>query len=90
MKNMASGVIIVGAGLAGLACARHLAEAGVPCIILEGDARIGGRIKTDRVDGFLLDHGFQVLQMAYPEARRTLDYGRLELKSFAPGAIVRH
>jgi phytoene dehydrogenase-like protein len=89
MKNMDRGVIIVGAGLAGLACARRLAVAGVPFTILEGAVRIGGRIKTDQVDGFSLDRGFQVLQTAYPEARRTLDYGRLELKSFAPGAIVR-
>ncbi len=89
MKNMDSDVIIVGAGLAGLACARRLAEAGISFIILEGDRRLGGRIKTDRVDGFLLDHGFQVLQTAYPEARRTLDYGRLDLRAYAPGAIIR-
>jgi len=89
MKKSDQDVIIVGAGLAGLSCARRLAEAGIPFIILEGDPRIGGRIKTDRVDGFLLDHGFQVLQTAYPEARRYLDYGRLELKPFAPGAIIR-
>jgi len=86
---MDSDVIIVGAGLAGLSCARRLTEAGIPFIILEGDRRIGGRIKTDQVEGFLLDHGFQVLQTAYPEARRTLDYKQLALKSFASGAIVR-
>lgn len=86
---MDSNVIIVGAGLAGLSCARRLTEAGIPFIILEGDRRIGGRIKTDQVDGFLLDHGFQVLQTAYPEARRSLDYDRLALGSFAPGAIIR-
>ena len=89
MKNPRSGVIIVGSGLAGLTCARLLNEAGIPFIIVEGDGRIGGRVKTDRVDGFLLDHGFQVLQTAYPEARRILDYDRLELKPFAPGAIIR-
>jgi phytoene dehydrogenase-like protein len=89
MKNPLSKVIIVGAGLAGLACARRLREAGIPFVILEGDRRIGGRVKTDEVDGFLLDHGFQVLQTAYPEARRILDYDRLELKAFAPGAIIR-
>ena len=89
MKKPDQDVIIVGAGLAGLACARRLAAAGVPFVILEAGRRIGGRIKTDRVEGFLLDHGFQVLQTAYPEARRILDYGRLELKPFAPGAIIR-
>ena len=89
MKKPDQDVIIIGAGLAGLSCARHLAAAGIPFVILEAGRRIGGRIKTDRVDGFLLDHGFQVLQTAYPEARRYLDYGRLVLKPFAPGAIIR-
>ena len=81
-------VIIVGAGLAGLSCARRLMADGIPFTILEAGRRIGGRIKTDRVDGFLLDHGFQVLQTAYPEARRYLDYSRLDLSPFAPGAII--
>ena len=89
MKNPHSEVIIVGAGLAGLSCARRLMKAGIPFVILDGAPRIGGRVKTDEVEGFLLDHGFQVLQTAYPEAQRILDYGRLELKPFAPGAIIR-
>jgi phytoene dehydrogenase-like protein len=82
-------VVIVGAGLAGLSCARHLMKRSVSFIILEADDRIGGRLKTDVLDGFLLNHGFQVLQTAYPEARHQLDYHRLELKPFAPGAIIR-
>jgi phytoene dehydrogenase-like protein len=89
MNNSNTDVIIVGAGLAGLSCARRLMEANIPCVILEADQRIGGRLKTDSVDGFLLDHGFQVLQTAYPEARRMLDYDRLDLRPFAPGAIIR-
>jgi phytoene dehydrogenase-like protein len=80
-------VIIVGAGLAGLACARRLQDAGIPFLILEADHRIGGRLKTDRMDGFIFNYGFQVLQTAYPEANRILDYSRLALKPFAPGAI---
>ena len=61
----------------------------VPFLILEADQRIGGRVKTDRHDGFILNHGFQVLQTAYPEARRLLDYERLALRPFAAGAIIR-
>ncbi|MBW2436529.1 MAG: FAD-dependent oxidoreductase, partial [Deltaproteobacteria bacterium] len=82
-------VIIVGAGIAGLSCARRLHDAGIRFHIVEASDRIGGRVKTDRVDGFLLDHGFQVLQDAYPEARRQLDYKTLNLHSFAPGVIIR-
>jgi phytoene dehydrogenase-like protein len=82
-------VIIVGAGLAGLSCARRLMEDNIPFLVLEAKQRIGGRLKTDYLDGFILNHGFQVLQAAYPEARRVLDYGQLALKPFWPGAIVR-
>lgn len=80
-------VLIVGAGLAGLCCARTLQEKGVSFQILEASDGLGGRVRTDEVDGFLLDRGFQVLLTAYPEARRVLDYARLDLKPFAPGAI---
>jgi phytoene dehydrogenase-like protein len=80
-------VLIIGAGLAGLCCARHLLEHGVSFQILEATDGIGGRVRTDEVDGFLLDRGFQVLLTAYPEATRVLDYPRLELKCFTPGAL---
>ena len=89
MKDSNTEVIIVGAGLAGLSCARRLMEANIPFVILEADERIGGRLKTDTVDGFLLDRGFQVLQTAYPEARRVPDYDRLALMPFSPGAVIR-
>ena len=82
-------VIIVGAGLSGLCCARRLAQNELPFLVVEADEQIGGRIKTDQLDGFLLNHGFQVLQTAYPEARQVLDFARLDLKPFAPGAMIR-
>ena len=82
-------VIVVGAGAAGLACSRTLAAAGLAPIVLERDTAPGGRIRTDEVDGFLLDRGFQVLPRGYPEARRLLDLDRLDLHDFARGAIVR-
>ena len=84
-----SDAIIVGAGLAGLACATHLARAGRRPLLLEASDAVGGRVRTDRVDGFLLDRGFQVLLTAYPECRAMLDYGALELRPFFPGSLVR-
>ena len=82
-------VVIVGAGIAGLACARRLHALGNNALVLEAADRAGGRIKTDRQGGYLLDRGFQVLQTAYPEAQRSLDLSRLQLRCFAPGAMIR-
>lgn len=81
-------VIIVGGGLAGLSCATYLHRAGIPALVLEGADRVGGRVMTDEVDGFLLDRGFQVFLTGYPAARELLDYASLELKEFYPGALV--
>lgn len=81
-------VAIVGAGLAGLCCARELDALGVAAHVFEASDGVGGRVRTDVVDGFRLDRGFQVLLTAYPEARRVLDYDALDLRSFDPGALV--
>ena len=81
--------VIVGAGLAGLACGCELAQRGLSCVLLEASDGVGGRARTDQVDGFLLDRGFQVLLTDYPEAKRLLDYPALQLQSFEPGALVR-
>ncbi len=82
-------VVIVGAGLAGLACARHLSRAGVAVTVLEAEDAVGGRVRTDVVDGMLLDRGFQVHNTGYPEAQRVLDHPALDLQNFAAGALVR-
>jgi phytoene dehydrogenase-like protein len=85
---MSAEVIIIGAGLAGLTCARRLQQAGRSCVVLEAAEAVGGRVRTDAVEGFRLDRGFQVFLTAYPEARRWLDYKALDLKAFTPGALV--
>lgn len=79
---------IVGGGVAGLACALRLQEVGVESIVFEAEDAAGGRVRTDRHEGLRLDHGFQILLTAYPEARALLDYGRLELRPFVPGALI--
>jgi protoporphyrinogen oxidase len=81
-------IYIIGAGVSGLVAAIELEKRGFSPIILEGSDSIGGRVKTDELDGFRLDHGFQILLTAYPEAKRYLDYQGLNLKYFEPGAVI--
>lgn len=81
--------VVVGAGLAGLAAARHLAAAGAEVVVVEAAGAVGGRVATNVVDGFLIDRGFQVYNTAYPESARVLDHDRLDLRKFTPGALVR-
>ena len=63
---------IIGAGVSGLIAAQVLEEKGFSPIIMEATDRVGGRVKTDIVDGYQLDHGFQVLLTAYPAAQKYL------------------
>ena len=90
MRHDDADVLVVGAGLAGLACARTLERAGRSVVVLEADDDVGGRMRTDLVDGFLCDRGFQVVNPAYPALRRLVDLEALQLRSFDAGLAVRH
>lgn len=81
-------VLVIGAGLAGLVCARHLQRDGIAVTVLEAANDVGGRVRSDRYEGFILDRGFQVLFDAYPAVRRNLDLRALQLRPFDPGAII--
>jgi phytoene dehydrogenase-like protein len=85
----AAPVAVVGAGVSGLACALHLEAAGVPVRVFEASDRVGGRVRTERIDGFLVDRGFQVLLTAYPEVEALCDLAALRLGRFTAGALVR-
>ena len=80
--------VVVGAGLAGLAAARAIRAAGREVLVLEASDGVGGRVRTDVVDGYRLDRGFQIVLSAYPELVRQLDVDRLDLRPFEPGAMV--
>ncbi|MEN3942900.1 NAD(P)/FAD-dependent oxidoreductase [Prosthecobacter sp. SYSU 5D2] len=86
MSTVQPSIAIIGAGLSGLACARTLTRAGLKFTLYEAADAVGGRVRSDIVDGFTLDRGFQVLLPSYPEARRVLDYDNLKLRPFYRGA----
>jgi protoporphyrinogen oxidase len=88
MKPSAAPIHIIGAGISGLVAARILEERGYAPVILESAATPGGRVQTDSEGGVLFDRGFQVLLTAYPQARKHLDFDKLNLHRFRPGALI--
>ncbi len=82
-------IVIIGAGIAGLTCAKYLKENAIEAVVLEASDAVGGRVRTDKIDGFTLDRGFQVLLTSYPEATKILDYDALKLKILPSGARIR-
>tara|TARA_A100001015_G_scaffold316162_1_gene429753 strand:- start:598 stop:1785 length:1188 start_codon:yes stop_codon:yes gene_type:complete len=85
---MSIDVCIVGAGLAGLSCAKILSDKGIDFCIYESQSTPGGRVQTDNINGYLCDRGFQVLLPAYPTAEKMLDYTQLDLCYYPKGALT--
>lgn len=81
-------IIIVGGGVSGLIAAIELEQKGFAPTILEKNAEIGGRVRTDLYEHFPMDHGFQVLLSNYPSAQHYLDFEQLNMVSFLPGAVI--
>jgi phytoene dehydrogenase-like protein len=82
-------IVIIGAGLAGLICAKELIAAGQQVLLLESETHVGGRVRTEVTeDGYRLDAGFQVLFTAYPAVKRHLNLEALKPRHFDPGAIL--
>jgi protoporphyrinogen oxidase len=88
MKREDYKIHIIGAGVSGLIAAKILESQGYKPFIIEATKEVGGRVKTDVVDGFQLDHGFQVLLDAYPLAQKHLNFNALDLQKFTPGATI--
>jgi phytoene dehydrogenase-like protein len=86
---MVADVVVIGAGLAGLRCAVRLTELGREVEVVEAADTVGGRVRTDVIDGFRCDRGFQALNPAYPAVRRWVDLEALALQSFGAGVMVR-
>ncbi|MEU0373853.1 NAD(P)/FAD-dependent oxidoreductase [Streptomyces sp. NPDC006283] len=86
--HRAPDAVVVGAGLAGIACALDLGRAGLRVELLEASDGVGGRMRTDHKDGFLLDRGFQVFNTAYPQVKRRLNLRDLRLRPFTPGVVA--
>lgn len=86
---MDTDVIVIGAGLAGLQCARRLQRNGYRVTVLEASDAVGGRVRTDLIDGFRCDRGFQVLNPAYPAVKDWIDVEALGLQAFGVGAVIR-
>lgn len=82
--------LVIGAGVAGLSCGLRLHKAGIPFTILESSDGPGGRVRSDKMEGFTLDRGFQIFLTSYPEAKEVLDYAGLDLKPFYAGAMVHY
>lgn len=83
-------VVVVGAGIAGLSAAHRLTSAGVTTAVLETAPCVGGRMSTEKVDGFRLDRIGQLLFTSYPELHLTPGLDALVLRTFAPGVLLHH
>tara|TARA_B110001469_G_C9641109_1_gene322497 strand:- start:767 stop:2047 length:1281 start_codon:yes stop_codon:yes gene_type:complete len=88
MEKSAYKIHIIGAGVSGLIAAKVLENNGYSPNIIEASKTVGGRVKSDTVQGYQLDHGFQVLLTSYPAAKKYLDFKALELQELLPGATI--
>ena len=78
-------VAIIGAGISGLTAALYLKRANIPFEVFEKTAEVGGRMKSELVEGLIVDHGFQIFLTSYPEALSVVNYADLEFTPLTKG-----
>ena len=83
-------VAVIGAGIAGLTCARALEQSGLSVRVLERSTRVGGRVGTDVIDGFRCDRGFQWFNAAHPDIRAAVDVAALNPRPVERGLVLAH
>ena len=88
MKKSEYKINIIGAGISGLIATQILENFGYQPTIIEASDRVGGRVKSDKIGNYTLDHGFQVLLSSYPAAKKYLDFSKLDLQTLLPGAAI--
>lgn len=81
-------IAIIGGGLTGLTAAVHLKRNGYFPTVFEASSELGGMVKTDLVEGCLLDHGFQVFLDSYEEVKSFVNLEELKLRPAASGAMI--
>ncbi len=85
---MSKTTLIIGAGLSGLVAAHVLHKAGTAFTLIDSADAVGGRVRSDIIDGFTLDRGFQVLLDSYPSVKQFLDLPALAPRYFDSGALL--
>ena len=86
-------ICVIGGGVSGLTAAITAAELSSEkdnnILILEASAKVGGRVSSERTDGFIFDKGFAVFIDSYPQPKTLLDFEALDLQPFDAGALIK-
>lgn len=80
MQESPKHVLVIGGGMAGLAAASKLCEAGIPVTVLETNPQLGGRARGVEVNGLTLDNGQHMLIGAYQQTQSFITLAGVDLR----------
>ena len=83
-------VIVVGAGFSGLSAAYYLQQKGLSVKVLEAASEVGGRARSDKMNGFILDRGVHFYHHSTTELSKIINLNTLELKNTYPGYLLKY